>query len=223
MGQHRSGPPVWGAALCGALPLLAYARALRAVRIPYSEQRRMRSLLTVALTILLGMTCCSPALAQVQGESAPASERRADAIQVRLPDGALAWYEPAANDSGVYVASATAASGAMGGGTTWAILLFLFGLVGQAMFMGRFALQWIASERSGRSVVPLGFWWLSLAGASILLTYFAIQREPIGLLGQLLGWPIYLRNAYMVVRDRRRGLLSADPAAHPVADPNAEA
>lgn len=187
----------------------------------------MRSPITVALmTFFLNLWLCSAAPGQQPTESPIDPAHVVGAIQVQLPDGSLAWFERAADGSGVYVPSA--ASNARGSsassGSTWSLMLFLFGLFGQAMFMGRFALQWIASERRGRSVVPLGFWWLSLAGASILLTYFAVQREPIGVLGQLLGWPIYLRNIYMVLRDRRMGRFdSSDPAEHPVADPNAEA
>ncbi len=188
----------------------------------------MRSPFIFALmSLLLSLAISSPALAQ-QPTNAPADSGRAPgAIQIRMADGSLVWYQPAADGSGVFVASDT--SGAASGASTstnspWALVLFFFGLFGQAMFMGRFALQWIASERSGRSVVPLGFWWLSLAGATILLTYFALQREPIGVLGQVLGWPIYVRNIYMVLRDRRAGRIDPmDPAEHPVPDPNAEA
>ena len=182
----------------------------------------------------IAMSFATPALARQDeaGGSEPLSAP--NAVQVRSPDGSIAWYEPASDESGLYVFSDSLNHPASNlpflslffgeGRSTKALLLFLFGLFGQAMFMGRFALQWIVSERHGRSVVPLGFWWLSLAGASILLTYFAVQREPIGILGQLLGWPIYLRNVYMVLRDRRTGQIDpTDPAEHPVPDPNAEA
>ncbi len=188
----------------------------------------MRSPITIVLmTLIVILASASPAPAQ-QPASLPADAApSAGAIRVRSADGVLTWCEPADDESGVYVlgtAPGAATIASRWGGSTWSMTLFLFGLFGQGLFMGRFALQWIASERRGRSVVPLGFWWLSLAGASVLLTYFAVQREPIGVLGQLLGWPIYLRNIYMVLRDRRLGREgSTDPAAHPVADPNAEA
>lgn len=189
----------------------------------------MRLPLLLTLTVVFAFAWpCAICDARQDGSAAPG------AIQIRAADGTTAWYEPADDGSGVYVYSPSRNPRASGwpflsllyaqGRTTRAIALFLFGLLGQAMFMGRFALQWIASERRGRSVVPLGFWWLSLAGATILLVYFLIQSEPIGILGQMLGWPIYLRNVYMVLRDRRSGRQSeVDPAAHPVPDPNAEA
>lgn len=182
----------------------------------------MRSSITIALmTFILGVAICSSAFAQQPAETPASQAHSANAIQIRTAEGELEWYEPATDGSGVYEPAKATAPATK---SSWGLALFLFGLFGQAMFMGRFALQWIASERSGRSVVPLGFWWLSLAGASILLTYFAIQLEPIGVLGQLLGWPIYLRNIYMVMRDRRMGRVdSTDPAEHPIADPNAEA
>lgn len=192
----------------------------------------MRPSILIAI-VALAMTLIALPRANAQGASAePTAE--AGAIQVRGLDGTVAWYEPAPGEAGVYVYSGELNHPVSNipflslfvkeGRSKQAVFLFLFGLIGQAMFMGRFALQWIVSEREGRSVVPLGFWWLSLAGASILLTYFALQREPIGILGQVLGWPIYLRNVYMVLRDRREGVVnSADPAEHPVPDPNAEA
>ncbi|MCL4198716.1 MAG: lipid-A-disaccharide synthase N-terminal domain-containing protein [Phycisphaerales bacterium] len=187
-----------------------------------------RSHIWLAAAIILAVGARTGAASQGDSPAAPT------AVQVRASDGTTAWYEPAADGSGVYVYSAARNPRASDwpflslfysqGRSTRAIALFLFGLLGQAMFMGRFALQWIVSERRGRSVVPLGFWWLSLAGASILLAYFIVQGEPIGILGQILGWPIYLRNVYMVLRDRNAGRVDPiDPAAHPVPDPNAEA
>ncbi len=189
---------------------------------------KRRSQIWLAAVLLLIAGARTGVAFQGDAPAAPA------AVRIRASDGTTAWYEPAADGSGVYILSPTLNPPAADwpflslfyaqGRSTRAIALFLFGLLGQAMFMGRFALQWIASERRGRSIVPLGFWWLSLAGASILLAYFILQGEPIGILGQALGWPIYLRNVYMVLRDREAGRVDpVDPAAHPVADPNAEA
>ncbi len=189
--------------------------------------------LVIILVCHFLLLCSAPVRAQEVGTPADEESPAASAaIQVRTDRGVVAWYEPAADGSGQYVysselnhpASRVPFVSLFYGRSGAAIALFLFGLFGQAMFMGRFALQWIVSERAGRSVVPLGFWWLSLSGAAILLSYFLLQREPIGILGQLLGLPIYVRNIYMVMRDRQRGLSSpSDPAGHPVPDPNAEA
>ncbi|MBW2382549.1 MAG: lipid-A-disaccharide synthase N-terminal domain-containing protein [Deltaproteobacteria bacterium] len=61
------------------------------------------------------------------------------------------------------------------------------GLLGQAAFFSRFLVQWIASERARRSVVPLAFWYLSLAGSLTLLVYAIHRQEPVFALGQSLG------------------------------------
>lgn len=76
------------------------------------------------------------------------------------------------------------------------------GLLGQALFTGRMLVQWIASERRRESVVPVAFWWLSLAGASMLLAYFAWRRDVVGILGQATGWMVYARNLYLLHRER---------------------
>ena len=81
-------------------------------------------------------------------------------------------------------------------GMAWVLL----GLLAQVVFMGRMVVQWVASERLGRSVVPVAFWWMSLAGASMLLTYFVWRRDIVGVLGQSAGWVIYSRNLWMIYR-----------------------
>jgi lipid-A-disaccharide synthase-like uncharacterized protein len=77
------------------------------------------------------------------------------------------------------------------------------GLGGQLLFTGRMLLQWVASERSRRSVVPAGFWWLSLVGASMLVVYFVWRKDAVGVLGQATGWIVYLRNLTLIYRGRR--------------------
>jgi 4-amino-4-deoxy-L-arabinose transferase-like glycosyltransferase/lipid-A-disaccharide synthase-like uncharacterized protein len=74
------------------------------------------------------------------------------------------------------------------------------GLLGQLLFTGRMLLQWFTSERAKRSVVPVGFWWMSLAGASMLLVYFVWRRDIVGVLGQSTGWVIYIRNLWFIYR-----------------------
>ena len=80
----------------------------------------------------------------------------------------------------------------------------LVGLLGQALFTGRMVVQWMVSERRGRSTVPVIFWWLSLMGASMLLVYFIWRKDIVGVLGQGLGWMIYLRNLWMIHRGSAR-------------------
>lgn len=76
----------------------------------------------------------------------------------------------------------------------------IIGFVGQAMFFMRFLVQWIASERKGESVVPLLFWYFSLAGGLILLSYAIHIRDPIFILGQSMGAFIYMRNLFLIFR-----------------------
>ena len=80
----------------------------------------------------------------------------------------------------------------------WLIL----GLFGQAMFSARFLVQWIATERQKRSVVPVAFWWLSIAGSLTLLTYAIYRKDPVFILGQSFGSTVYLRNLYFIRKQR---------------------
>jgi len=77
------------------------------------------------------------------------------------------------------------------------------GLAGQVAFTGRFVVQWIASEREGRSVVPLLFWTLSIAGSLLLLAYAVYRKDPVFVLGQSAGLLVYLRNLHLIRRERR--------------------
>lgn len=76
----------------------------------------------------------------------------------------------------------------------------LLGFAGQSAFLGRFVVQWIASERRGRSVIPTAFWYLSIAGAVLLLGYAWMRRDPVFLLGQLAALAIYARNLVLLRR-----------------------
>ena len=77
------------------------------------------------------------------------------------------------------------------------------GLLGQALFSTRFLVQWLASERMRRSVVPNAFWWFSLAGGATLLAYALWRGDPVFVLGQGLGLFVYLRNLMLIRRHRR--------------------
>lgn len=72
----------------------------------------------------------------------------------------------------------------------------IVGLLGQALFFGRFLVQWIASERARRSVVPIGFWYMSIAGGLITLVYAIYQQDPVFILGQTTGTIVYVRNIH---------------------------
>ena len=78
------------------------------------------------------------------------------------------------------------------------------GLFGQVMFSARFIVQWLASEREGRSIIPVAFWYFSIAGAAILLSYAIYRMDPVFILGQSAGFLIYTRNLYFIHRERAR-------------------
>ena len=78
------------------------------------------------------------------------------------------------------------------------------GFLGQACFASRFLVQWLVSERAGRSVVPRAFWYLSIAGGSIVLCYAIWRRDPVFIVGQSAGLLVYLRNLILLRREDRR-------------------
>ncbi|MEO3430323.1 lipid-A-disaccharide synthase N-terminal domain-containing protein [Pelagibius sp. CAU 1746] len=82
---------------------------------------------------------------------------------------------------------------------TWLAIGFL----GQALFSLRFLVQWISSERQRRSVMPLAFWYFSLAGGAVLLSYAIWRQDPVFIVGQGTGLVIYLRNLQFRLRERR--------------------
>lgn len=83
-------------------------------------------------------------------------------------------------------------------GVAWVVL----GLMGQVLFTGRMVVQWLVSEKNRRSIVPTAFWWMSLAGASMLITYFIWRKDIVGFLGQATGWLIYVRNLWLIYRNK---------------------
>jgi len=91
--------------------------------------------------------------------------------------------------------------------TVWLAL----GFGGQALFSLRFLVQWLSSERAGRSVIPIAFWYLSLGGGLLLLAYAIHRRDPVFIAGQSFGALVYLRNLYLIYAERRR------PASEPSA------
>lgn len=77
------------------------------------------------------------------------------------------------------------------------------GLLGQVLFTGRMVVQWLVSEKEKKSVVPPAFWWMSLIGATMLISYFTWRQDLVGVLGQATGWLIYVRNLWMIYRPAR--------------------
>lgn len=81
----------------------------------------------------------------------------------------------------------------------WVVLGFL----GQFLFGSRFFVQWIVSERRGESIIPEIFWYLSMAGSAILLTYAIYRRDPVFIMGQCSGLFIYARNIMLIYKKKR--------------------
>jgi lipid-A-disaccharide synthase-like uncharacterized protein len=88
----------------------------------------------------------------------------------------------------------------------------IFGLAGQACFFLRFFIQWLASERAGQSVIPNMFWYLSIAGAAIVLLYGLVRIEPVLIVGQIPALAVYLRNIYFIHKRRQQTIVDPDAA-----------
>lgn len=82
---------------------------------------------------------------------------------------------------------------------------YIWGFVGQFVFASRFLVQWIASERKKKSYIPLAFWYLSLGGAIMLLSYAIWRKDPVFILGQTFGMIVYIRNLMLIYRPRGAG------------------
>lgn len=106
-------------------------------------------------------------------------------------------------------------------GTWWATvslkeaLWLCMGMAAQLMFTLRFVVQWIASERARRSIVPETFWYFSLAGGVMLLMYAIYRMDPVFILGQASGLFIYARNIFFIREHKRAGGLDRDPGRDP--------
>lgn len=82
----------------------------------------------------------------------------------------------------------------------WVVL----GFVAQALFTMRFVVQWIASERARKSVIPVAFWFFSIGGGVLLLIYALYRRDPVFIAGQALGLVVYIRNLYFIMVSGRQ-------------------
>jgi lipid-A-disaccharide synthase-like uncharacterized protein len=78
------------------------------------------------------------------------------------------------------------------------VIWLVVGLLGQCLFMMRFIVQWIHSERHQKSLIPVSFWYLSLGGGLIVLAYGIHKLDPVIILGQLPGTIVYLRNLMLI-------------------------
>ncbi len=82
--------------------------------------------------------------------------------------------------------------------------LVLLGTVGQTIFTLRFVYQWIYSVRRNESMMPVGFWIISLLGSGTIITYALLRRDPILILGHLFGFVAYSRNMVIGIKSSRR-------------------
>lgn len=82
-------------------------------------------------------------------------------------------------------------------------MVVVIGFLGQALFTARFVVQWIASERAGRSVVPVAFWYFSVGGGLILFGYALYRGDPVFIMGQGMGTFIYVRNLMLIAKNRK--------------------
>nr|MDK2851213.1 hypothetical protein [Candidatus Cloacimonadota bacterium] len=82
--------------------------------------------------------------------------------------------------------------------TSWLML----GLSGTVLFNFRFVYQVIYSVKRNESILPMGFWVISMIGTILLITYAIYRRDPVILLGQSLGLFIYVRNAMLILRSK---------------------
>ena len=83
------------------------------------------------------------------------------------------------------------------GATHWIII----GFIGQSLFFMRFFVQWLASERAGRSIIPNAFWYFSLMGGATLFVYALWRQDPVFIIGQSTGLLIYARNLYFISKN----------------------
>lgn len=84
--------------------------------------------------------------------------------------------------------------------THWMIV----GFAGQILFGLRFVIQWFVSEKRGESTIPLVFWYFSIGGSLVLLTYAIHREDPVFILGQSLGSIIYIRNLVLIDKKKKR-------------------
>ena len=77
----------------------------------------------------------------------------------------------------------------------------IIGFIGQTIFASRFLVQWVASEKASKSIIPNIFWWISLAGSMVLLSYAIHKEDPVFIVGQSCGFLIYSRNIYLIRKE----------------------
>jgi len=187
----------WAIAAAGLLA----AGTARAAQRPPDQRQALRALLNQA----------AEACDRGEAAAARAALRKAlnaltdDRVERLVHDAAQARDEGRIADFRRKLKSALGASDP----AFWLVL----GFAAQLLFTSRFLVQWIVSERKGRSVIPMAFWYFSLSGSALLLTYAIWRRDPVFILGQAFGCIVYVRNLMLIFR--RRGQDGGGAAAAP--------
>lgn len=91
------------------------------------------------------------------------------------------------------------------------------GFLGQALFMMRFLVQWVASEKRRESIIPVAFWYFSIAGGLVLFAYSLYRADPVFIVGQSTGLFIYSRNLYLIYNQASSKEAAVPDGARPVA------
>jgi lipid-A-disaccharide synthase-like uncharacterized protein len=90
------------------------------------------------------------------------------------------------------------------------IFVLVVGFTGQGLFFMRFFVQWLYAEKHKKSVFPVSFWYFSLGGSTILLTYAIMRQDIVFIVGQSTGLFIYSRNLYFIYQERNKKVIHGD-------------
>jgi len=90
--------------------------------------------------------------------------------------------------------------------TSVPVFWLVLGFTGQAIFGARFLIQWISSELKKESHIPVAFWYFSIGGGLILLTYAIYKKDPVFILGQSMGVMVYARNLRLIYKKKKADL-----------------
>jgi len=87
--------------------------------------------------------------------------------------------------------------------------LLIWGSLGQIIFTLRFIYQWIYSRKRQESILPMGFWLISLTGSFIIVSYALVRHDPVLILGQSTGLLAYSRNLWILHKSKKAGQTNA--------------
>lgn len=89
--------------------------------------------------------------------------------------------------------------------------LLIYGSLGQIIFTLRFIYQWVYSRKRHESILPLGFWLISLFGSAIIVSYAIVRHDPVLILGQSTGLVVYIRNIWILKKNNGNKLKTPKP------------